>query len=491
MVADTQRGGRIGRGQPSPYASNDAITTPSTASPSSSQSEIGSESESTKSQFELHSTWLEKNAPEPVRRLVGALYAFYTKAQDMQVIHQKLDRIIEAQHAQATAPRSHRSWAEIAALSSSTSSLPSQYPSLPSASTRLTIRPASDSELKSKEATNKEIVDQIRKTIPGAVAARTLPSGDIRLTLENPTQKERATRAADTIQRELKAKIIREDYPIEVLGVPTTLPVTTGKGADNSTLIREIVQVNSRMITGFDVSRIAWIHGKRSVEPGTNGHVPKSASLIIYVTNEDIQKAALRKGLVIDYDHFTTRLYDPGLQLPLCFRCNHWGHTQANCRARQNCGFCAQSHNTKECPHREDQSKSKCCNCGQHGHATWQRAKCPAYAQRLASRDRLRAALALKEHRWTEEQGQVHPQPQPQPPSSTKRPLAGSSEQNGQRKRPVGRPSLASLHGYPPDASQRSIFQFAGTAGRDAETDVDMGSGTPSSAPRPPTDDEW
>jgi len=173
-------------------------------------------------------------------------------------------------------------------------------------------------------------VDQIRKAIPRTVAARTLPRGDIRFTLENPTQKERATRAADTIRKELNAKIIREEYPIEVLGVPTTLPVSSGKGADNSTLIREIVQVNGRIITGFDVSRIAWIHGKRSVEPGTNGHVPKSASLIVY----DIQKAALRKGLVIDYKHFATRLYDPGLQLPLCFRFNHWGHTQGTCRAR-------------------------------------------------------------------------------------------------------------------------------------------------------------
>ena len=250
--------------------------------------------------------------------------------------------------------------------------MPSQFPSLPSESARLTIRPASDSKLISKKATNKEIVDQIRKVIPGAVAARTLPSGDIRLTLESAAQKERATRAADTIQRELKAKIIKEDYPIEVLGVPT------GKGADNSTLMKEIIQVNSRMITGFDISRIAWIHGKRSVQPGANGQVPRTASLIVYVLNEGIQKAALRKGLVIDYNHLTTRLYEPSLQLPLCFRCNHWGHTQASCRARQNCGFCAQGHNTKECPHREDQSKAKCCNCGQHGHAALQRTKCPA-----------------------------------------------------------------------------------------------------------------
>ena len=80
--------------------------------------------------------------------------------------------------------------------------------------------------------------------------------------------------------------------------------------------------------------------------------------------------------------------------------------------------------------------------------------------------------------------------PQPQPPPSSKRPLAGGNEQNGQRKRPVVRPSLASLHGYTPDASQRSIFQFAGTAGREVEMDVDMGSGTPSKTPRPPDDDK-
>jgi len=99
------------------------------------------------------------------------------------------------------------------------------------------------------------------------------------------------------------------------------------------------------MITGFD-----GVEPCKALSPArSNGQVPKSASLTIYVPHEDIQKAGLRKGLVIDNnDDFTTCLYKPGLQLPLCFHCNHWGHTQATRRAGQNCGFCAQGHNTRE-----------------------------------------------------------------------------------------------------------------------------------------------
>ena len=252
-------------------------------------------------------------------------------------------------------------------------------------------------------------------------------------------------------------KIIREDFPIEVLGVPTSITVQHGKEADNSETIKKIKQGTERIIPGFDISRVAWIHGKKSLQPRKDGRTPQAASLIIYTTKEDYQKLALRRGVVIDYTLYTAKMYDPGLQLSLCYRCNHWGHTQAMCRSRTNCGFCAQGHSSRECPHRTDPTKAKCCNCGDYGHAAWQAAKCPAYRKRRDMREQLRAALALKEYRWAEEATRSPPLEATNPKRS-----ASDSEQSGQRKRPVGRPSLASLHGFTPDASQPSIAQFTG-----------------------------
>ena len=70
-------------------------------------------------------------------------------------------------------------------------------------------------------------------------------------------------------------------------------------------------------------------------------------------------------------------------------------------------------------------------------------------------REQLRAALALKEYRWME----AAPKPPAPAEVGLKRAAAGN-DQNGTKKRPVGRPSLASLHGFVPDATQASIGQY-------------------------------
>ena len=284
-----------------------------------------------------------------------------------QGIHEKLDRIIAAQ---AAHPPAQRTWAAVASLPSS--SMPSyRTQSTPAESVRLTIRPGENSVVKGDNKSTKEVAEKVRAVIPGVVAAKVLPSGDIRVTLENPLQKEKAIRMPGALKQDLGVKIVREEFPIEVLGVSTSLPVQHGREADNSETIKKIKQGTERIIPGFDVSRIAWIHGKKSLQTRRDGRIPQAASLIIYTTKKDFQKMALRKGIVIDYTLYTAKLYDPGLQLSLCYRCNHWGHTQVMCRSRENCGYCAQGHATRDCPNRKDPTKAKCCNCEDYEHAAW------------------------------------------------------------------------------------------------------------------------
>ena len=89
-------------------------------------------------------------------------------------------------------------------------------------------------------------------------------------------------------------------------------------------------------------------------------------------------------------------------------------------------------------------------------------------------REQLRAALALKEYRWMEEA----PKPSAPAEAGLKRVAAGN-DQNGMKKRPVGRPSLASLHDFRPDAAQVSISQYT------EPIDVDMNGNQPSSTDPP------
>src|SRR5207248_5570437 len=99
--------------------------------------------------------------------------------------------------------------------------------------------------------------------------------------------KERAIRMPGAIKQQLGVKIIREDFPIEVLGVPTSLEVQHGKEADNSETIKRIKQGTERIILGFDITRVAWIHGKKSLQPRRDGRAPQAASLIVYTTKEE------------------------------------------------------------------------------------------------------------------------------------------------------------------------------------------------------------
>lgn len=52
--------------------------------------------------------------------------------------------------------------------------------------------------------------------IPDMIAAKVVPSGDIRITLGNPTQKEKAIRMPGELKQRLGLKIVRKDLPVEV-----------------------------------------------------------------------------------------------------------------------------------------------------------------------------------------------------------------------------------------------------------------------------------
>ena len=122
------------------------------------------------------------------------------------------------------------------------------------------------------------------------------------------------------------------------------------------------------------------------------------SSLILYLSREEDQTTALSKGVVVNGEHFPVFLYSPRLQIPQCYNCSLWGHTQASCRAQVACGYCAKSHNTRECTVRNDEKKRKCANCS-GSHASWQKSKCPKWKQRVQQRESLRVSLVYEQAR--------------------------------------------------------------------------------------------
>ena len=59
-----------------------------------------------------------------------------------------------------------------------------------------------------------------------------------------------------------------------------------------------------------------------------------------------------------------------------CFNCQSFGHSAKNCRSKQKCLICGESHSHKGCPNREAK-KAKCANCSGPHVASYR--ECPEY----------------------------------------------------------------------------------------------------------------
>ena len=296
-------------------------------------------------------------------------------------IQQVLDRLgaIEKQvqriqHAHAPKPPRQPTWADIA------SNPPPQSSTIPRGRA-VTVRPLNDS-YKDKEP--QEILRELKKEIPGAVGIRPLRSGDIRVVLRDTKAKEQTM----SMGKVGDARILRQDYPVEVAGVPLSIPVAHGGEGSmkNAPLVQEILKSNKH-IQGNLITRVAWIHGARTQTAGK-----KRSSLIVYLATEEARNRAVKEGLTIKGIWHHVKLWAQALHSPRCFKCNRWGHTQTACASQTRCGHCAGPHNTKDCT---QSKKTSCVNCGRR-HKAWNRRDCPIYRVVREEASRLRFSLILE-----------------------------------------------------------------------------------------------
>jgi hypothetical protein len=262
----------------------------------------------------------------------------------------------------------------------------------------ITLRPTDDNTFKGKET--QEILKEIRTDLPGAVGVRPLRSGDVRVVLKDSKDKEYAVMKG----RVGSARILRQDFPVEVSGVPLQIKVHHGKEAEarNHTLIQEITKDNRYLTTGA-ISRIGWLHGERTEKSGK-----ARSSLVVYLSAESLRDKALQEGITIKGVWYNTKLWSHALQTPRCFRCNQWCHTQSTCAAQPVCGHCAGNHDTRNC---HQTTKTRCSNCGK-AHKAWDRGVCAVYKVAKESAARLRHALLMETARiQMEKNKQTGPQP--------------------------------------------------------------------------------
>ena len=195
------------------------------------------------------------------------------------------------------------------------------------------------------------ILPEVKKVIPGAYAIRQLRSGDIDVMVPDQATKDKLLD-----QPEIQGcKILRQDYPIEIPGVPLNIRVASGKTADNSSLVQDICAAMKRLIPEMAINKIGWLHDTKAQTTRSQRAEQRAdktrGTLIISLPTQALQYQAVQKGVILDSQLFEVRLFDHSLLTKQCFGRNQLGHTQSACGKSERCGECAGPHDTRRCPH--------------------------------------------------------------------------------------------------------------------------------------------
>ena len=321
--------------------------------------------------------------------------------------------------------------------------------------------------LSSKKPT--EILKAVTPIITGAYAARTLRSGDIEVAVVTQQDKDRALNNLNTQE----FQVLRQDYPVELWGVPLDTPIDHGRNADNSRIISGIKEATKRLIPNLHINKIRWLHSpKEHAERIKRGKV--RGTLIVSLPTQEAQHQAIRKGLVLEAELFEAHLHDHGAQVKQCFNCSQWGHTQTACSRPAKCGRCAGAHQTRACTG----NKESCANCGK-AHKSWQKAVCRTFKAFL---DECKARKIINAGRARAIRNQTTPAPVPQPAKTfhfntqeqttagQKRPRT-DSEGSTTPRGAVGRPSHLSIAGKDPRQTRIASASPAQAASMDVDSD--------------------
>jgi hypothetical protein len=316
-----------------------------------------------------------------------------------------------------------------------------------------------------KDKNASEILTEAKKAIPGAYAVRLLQSGDIDVIVPDQTTKDRVLN-----QPEVEGcKILRQDYLIEVPGVPLRLRVNSGKDADNSSLIREICEGTKRTIPGIAINRIRWLHDPEAQAKRAQAEGKTRGTLILGLPTQALQLKAVKCGIVIDSQLFETRLFDHSLQVKQCFKCSQWGHTQSACGRQEKCGQCAGPHATRTCL----KERISCVNCGRP-HRAWQRKECQTFQAYLEGIQAKRANLfaqsaSVRNEGYTQATLQSDGFQIVQPRKRQRQETPTSSQIPQPRKGP-GRPTYIDIAGRDPQQARIHIGSLNASASQATPT---------------------
>ncbi|KAI1004861.1 hypothetical protein K3495_g3352 [Podosphaera aphanis] len=184
-----------------------------------------------------------------------------------------------------------------------------------------------------------ELLSVAKQNIEGAYSVRQMRSNDTEVILQSKAQRD----AALSMEQPDNFKIARQDYLVEVMGVPLSTKINGGKDTKNEDLINSICHASRARIPSLAINRIRWLHNeKEQVQDIKRGHT--RGSIVLSLPAESLQWKVVRYGVVIDSILYAAQLWSPRGQAKQCFNCSQWGHTQTVCSRAAKCDECAGAH---------------------------------------------------------------------------------------------------------------------------------------------------
>jgi hypothetical protein len=148
----------------------------------------------------------------------------------------------------------------------------------------------------------------------------------------------------------------------------------------------QILLANKPFIPQAEIKYVGWL---------TRNALTKAASSIVieFSKPEDANKI-IDEGLIWQGEVFQCERYERQCRVKQCFKCQHYGHIGTQCKATTACGYCAQEHETRDCPSKLDRNVPRKCAACRGEHEAWSY-QCPT---RKEERAKARAAYDMRPH---------------------------------------------------------------------------------------------
>jgi hypothetical protein len=198
------------------------------------------------------------------------------------------------------------------------------------------------------------------------VSSNQLKSGDLSVKAATSTEVEALRQFADDWALRIGngASIQIPTYGVLAHGVRTNT-MDMDKFEENRS---QILQDNRPFIPRAEIRHIGWL---------TRDAAAKTASTItIEFTKPEDANKIIDEGLIWQGEVFQCERYERQCRVKQCFKCQKYGHIGTQCKAPTACGYCAQEHDTRDCPTKSDRSAPRKCTLCRGDHEAWSR-QCP------------------------------------------------------------------------------------------------------------------